>query len=212
MSEHLTAPSPGDALEAVADIAHLLAEATFEDILSMTPGLVIRAVPVASRAELRVTRPGHTRPSTSSAERVAGPAAASVPANTHVLSFPISLQDLPHAGELLLSTQAVGGFEGVAAVTADLLGRQVEAALNRAHAREAVVRLQAGLAGNRDLGVAIGLVMASRGLDREAAFEVLRGICRDSGRGVAEIAADLIQAAESGSRRRPLRLVGDPQV
>ena len=212
MSEHPTTPSPGDALEAVADAAQLLADATFDDILTMTPGLVLRAIPVASRAELRVTRPGQTRPSTSSAEREPTPAAASVPPNTHVLSLRISLLDRPRAGELVLSTQAVEGFEPIAAMTADILGSQVETALDRAHAREAVGRLQAGLASNRDIGVAIGLVMASRGLDREAAFDVLRDISVDSGRGLADVAADLIQVGESGSQRPPLRLVGDPQV
>lgn len=79
--------------------------------------------------------------------------------------------------------------------------------MGRAHARETAGHLQAGLASNRDIGVAIGRVMASQQLDRDAAFEVLRGISQNTNRKLADIAAHVIHVGESGTQPPRLRLV-----
>ena len=192
--------------------SRLLAGASFEQILVMSPALAIRAIPLTDRAELRVTRPGDPGVAASTADRDATrPGAVSRP-GSHVVCLPIALRDRAGAGELRLFTGATGGFDAAAVVVAEIVASQIEAALDQAFVdgnpgpawgNEATM----GRRRSYDTGVATGLVMASHGLDREAAYEVLRGIGQNTNRTVAEVAAQLIQVAESGAHPPQLRLV-----
>lgn len=204
------ASDPNDAREIAAGLKRLLADASFDDILAMTPALVLQAVPLATWAELQVTRPGRRRPVTSSAERNNRPAVALVPPHTRVLALQICLEGDAKAGILRLSTQSSEGFAGTAALTAATLTSQVESALGRAHVLEKAIHLQAGLANDRDIGVAVGLVMASHVLDREAALEVLRDVSHRTNRTLADIAALVIQVGESGTQ--PTATAKKPKV
>ncbi|MGA8979127.1 MAG: hypothetical protein WB473_08425 [Pedococcus sp.] len=197
------------ALEAEAAFARLLHDVAFDDIVAMAPALVLQALPVATAALLQVTRPGSTSQVTTSADRCRSSAAPVSPARTQVLALRICLEDRPDAGVLRLSTRSAHGFRGATAVTAAVLTGQLESALDRAHARENVQRPQLGPDGDLDLGVAVGLVMASQQLDREAALELLHGISLHAGLSVADIAAHVIRIGESGSHSKRLRLV-DP--
>ena len=114
----------------------LLADASFDDIVAMAPVLVLQALPVATCAELSVTRPGQRRPIFSSANRPTGSAVAAVPANTRILALQICLEEQPDAGVLRLSTRGAAGFEGAAAVTAAVLASLLESALDHAVASE----------------------------------------------------------------------------
>lgn len=66
-----------------------------------------------------------------------------------------------------------------------------------------------GIAEGRDIGVVIGLVMASRELDRDAAFAVLQSISHETNRQRTDIAALVLAIAESGVSSTSLRSV-DP--
>ena len=58
-------------------------------------------------------------------------------------------------------------------------------------------QLQRALDNERDISIAIGIVMMQYHLDRRAAFELLRKNARSQSRGLADIAKDVIQASEA---------------
>jgi hypothetical protein len=195
VSEDLHGSASGSALDAVVDMARLLANASFDDVMSAAPALVLRALPRTTRVELRVTRPGRAHPVTSSADRHPGPTLAVAPVDSHVVSLRIALQDHPYAGALVLSTAAPDGVLGAAEVTADLVAIQVEGALDRAYCREALEDLKDAMSSYRDIGVAVGLVMARQGFDRRAALEVLHVRSVETERTLASIAVEVITEA-----------------
>jgi response regulator NasT len=78
---------------------------------------------------------------------------------------------------------------------------EVHAALARASElqdlRQTREHLQAALDGERDISVAVGLLMVQRQLARQAAFEVLRQSARQQRRRMVWVAADLIHEFEA---------------
>jgi hypothetical protein len=210
VSEHSAPTSISRGLAAVAGTSRLLASSSFEDVLAMTPALALRAVPTTARAEFWVARNGAARTITSVADRGRDGAAGAGHRYPHVACLPIAVLDRADAGELRLFTSAAEGFDGGAVMVAEVLASTIEAALDRAVLRDDPGHLQEKLAADQDIGVATGLVMASRGVDRQAAYQVLCGISRDQQRRVADVAAELIRAGESGAQRPRLRLVGAP--
>ncbi|WJW75425.1 response regulator [Thiohalobacter sp. IOR34] len=86
-------------------------------------------------------------------------------------------------------------------VDAERLAPSIEAALHRAaelqKLRDAENHLNTALESNRLTSTAIGLIMERYCLTREAAFEMLRSQARSQRRKLAEIAGDLVQAAET---------------
>ncbi len=62
--------------------------------------------------------------------------------------------------------------------------------------RDAADRLAGAVQSNRDISVAVGLLMARSGLTRDEAFERLRKHCRDEGLKMRDMAARLIAADE----------------
>jgi response regulator NasT len=77
----------------------------------------------------------------------------------------------------------------------------VEAALTRAaelrKLREAGVQLAAALGSDREIGMAMGILMERRGLDRRQAFETLRAAARAQQRKLREVAAEVVRAIET---------------
>ena len=80
------------------------------------------------------------------------------------------------------------------------LAPTIEAALARAadlrKLGETGSQLQTALKENREVSVAVGLLMERRRLDRQQAFDALRAIARSQRRKIGEVANDLIAAAE----------------
>jgi response regulator NasT len=76
----------------------------------------------------------------------------------------------------------------------------IEAALTRAaeirKLRESEAQLNAALAGSREIGMVVGLLMQRDLLDRTKAFELLRNHARSQRRPVAEVASGLLESAE----------------
>lgn len=58
------------------------------------------------------------------------------------------------------------------------------------------VQLQTALNENREISMAVGLLMERRGLDRKQAFECLRTMARSRRRKINEVAAEILSAAE----------------
>lgn len=77
----------------------------------------------------------------------------------------------------------------------------IEAALTRARdlakLRQSEEQLTTALAGNREISMAIGLLMIRDRMNREQAFETLRGNARAQRRPVVDVARELLSSAEN---------------
>lgn len=197
--------SPGRALDAVTETARMLTGASLDDVVATAPVLVLRALSCATRVDLTVTLPGRAQPVTASASHDAGPAMSVAPGDSRVLALQLALHDLPGTGTLVVSTSAAEGFVGISALAAELLAVQVESSLDRAYCRELIEGFIDVIHTERDLGVAVGILMATRGLTRDAALGVLHELSTGSGIGV--VAAELIAHATPGEAPTQLRLV-----
>lgn len=89
----------------------------------------------------------------------------------------------------------------------DRLIPAVEAALARSgdarRLRETSRQLQTALDGDRDTSIAIGIIMERRRLSRQEAFELIRGHARSERRKLAELAREVVLAAETLNMATP---------
>ena len=77
--------------------------------------------------------------------------------------------------------------------------------LSQAMARDRADNLLRALRSNREIGVAIGILMHQQRLTREQAFDVLRVASQHSNRRLADVAADVADTGTLELRRRPGR-------
>ncbi|MEO7069154.1 MAG: GAF and ANTAR domain-containing protein [Nostocoides sp.] len=77
-----------------------------------------------------------------------------------------------------------------------LLATHASLAVSAQLAHEEVGNLQQALQSNRDIGVAIGVLMARHGLTRDQAFDLLRVASQDRNRKLVDIAADVAESGE----------------
>ena len=77
-----------------------------------------------------------------------------------------------------------------------------------AAAHEQIAHLKAAVDSNREIGTAIGILMAQERLTNEQAFERLRRASQDSHRKLRDIAADVV---DSGSLPEPSARARDPR-
>lgn len=124
--------------------------------------------------------------------------AARLSAETAVPFMFLSVQDAAETVKKAASHGAVGYL--VKPVEAAQVTPAVEAALARAdeikRLRRSEVNLTAALAAGRETSMAVGLLMARFGSDRDTAFEVLREHARAGRRKINEVATELLQAEE----------------
>ena len=77
----------------------------------------------------------------------------------------------------------------------------IEAALTRAREigklRQSEEQLTTALAGNREISMAVGLLMMRDRMNREQAFDTLRGNARAQRRPIGEVAKELLSSAEN---------------
>jgi response regulator NasT len=89
----------------------------------------------------------------------------------------------------------------------------LETALSRAAEiralREKEGQLTTALGGSRDVSVAIGLLMERHHVDREEAFEALRGRARSARRPLADVAREILESSENLNSYK--KLTGSPR-
>lgn len=90
-----------------------------------------------------------------------------------MLSYRLYLDDEVH-GALNLYSRRPRAFDDHAVTVGAILAGHATLALSHSRDRQQRRHLSEALASNRDIGVAIGILMASRGLSRDQAFDVLR--------------------------------------
>lgn len=96
------------------------------------------------------------------------------------------------AGLNLYSTRAAA-FDSDTAVIGTLITTHGAAAITAAAAREQVGHLGRALASNRDIGVAMGILMAQHKVTREQAFDLLRVASQHSNRKIVDISDEVIR-------------------
>lgn len=97
------------------------------------------------------------------------------------------------SGALNLFSDTPGGLDKASVDQGIVLASFVTVALMAAHERRAADTLRAGLASNREIGMAIGLMMAFHKISDEAAFAMLRTASQEMNIKLAEVARQVVQ-------------------
>ena len=112
-----------------------------------------------------------------------------------MLAYRLSLEVDGTLGGLNLYSTRPDAFGDEAVAVGFLLAAHGALAVNAALNRERAEQLQQALESNRDIGVALGVLMAERKVTRERAFDLLRLASQHGNRKLHEIA---LQVAETG--------------
>jgi hypothetical protein len=95
-------------------------------------------------------------------------------------------------GALNLFSDTPGALNEASVDQGIVLASFVTIALLAAHERRAAVTLRAGLASNREIGKAVGLMMAFHKISDQAAFEMLRSASQEMNIKLAEVARQVV--------------------
>jgi hypothetical protein len=101
--------------------------------------------------------------------------------------------DRRKAGALNLFSDVPGLLDVVSADAGALLASFASVALAGAADRDLATTLGAGLQSNREIGTAIGLLMAAHGISADAAFATLRAASSQMNRKLADIAREVVR-------------------
>jgi transcriptional regulator with GAF, ATPase, and Fis domain len=96
------------------------------------------------------------------------------------------------SGALNLFSESPGGLDNTSVDQGIVLASFVTVALLAAHERKTAETLRAGLASNREIGKAIGLMMAFHKISDEEAFAMLRSASQDMNIKLAEVARQVV--------------------
>jgi len=107
-------------------------------------------------------------------------------------------------GALNLYSTAAYAFDAQATATACLYATHAAIALSAARDRQVCDELQAAVQSNREIGMALGITMATLRVTPQQALDRLRTVSRRSNRRLHEIALDVIETGQPPEgRRRP---------
>jgi GAF domain-containing protein len=109
------------------------------------------------------------------------------------------LVDDHKVGALNLFSDTPGGFTEESVNEGAVVTSFMSVALLAAHKKQAAASLRAGLESNREIGKAVGLMMAFHKVDDQAAFDMLRKASQDMNIKLAEVARQFV--AHHNSRR-----------
>jgi GAF domain-containing protein len=112
------------------------------------------------------------------------------------------IHDGRKAGALDLFSDTIGGLAGHSVDEASVLAAFATIALAGVQQRDRADNLALALDSNREIGKAVGLLMASHKLTDEQAFNVLKKTSQDMNRKLAEIAVEYV-ARESAASATP---------
>jgi hypothetical protein len=113
-----------------------------------------------------------------------------------MLSFRMFFEDDEYVAALNLYSMLPGAFDEQSCLTGLALSTFGSIAVTSTRRQERVVNLERALDSNRDIGVAIGVLMALHKITREQAFDLLRMASQAKHRKVRDLARDV---AETGT-------------
>ena len=117
-----------------------------------------------------------------------------------MLSFRLFLEDDDRIAGLNLYSTATAAFDGHSELIGTLMATHGALAVQAAAAREHVAQLERALLTSRDIGTAMGVLMARYKITRSQAFDLLRVASQNTNRKLAEIAAEV---ADTGALELP---------
>src|SRR5262245_26453172 len=107
------------------------------------------------------------------------------------------LLDGDKVGALNLFSDTPGGLTEQSADTSAVIASFASVALMAIRAREEAATLRQGLQSNREIGKAVGLLMAAHHISGESAFELLRSTSQELNMKLVHVAAQVVQGQES---------------
>jgi hypothetical protein len=111
-----------------------------------------------------------------------------------VLSIRMVLDEDDADAALNIYGTAVDAFTPDSRTIATLLAIHGGVAVSRVIAQEKVVNLQRALESNREIGMAMGVLMSKHKFTREQAFDTLRIASQGSGRKLYDVASDVVES------------------
>jgi GAF domain-containing protein len=120
-----------------------------------------------------------------------GPAAAEAVGVRSVLSIRLALDDADAMAGLNLYSYQRGAFDVRAQDVAMLLATHAGVIVSRQLVREKATQLETALTTNREIGLAMGVLMSSHKITRDEAFTMLRIASQRSNRKVRDIATEV---------------------
>jgi len=124
-----------------------------------------------------------------------------------MLSFRLFLEDDDLIAGLNLYSTGKDVFDDDALTVGTVLATHGALAISAAAARERAAHLQQALLTNREIGVAMGVLMNQHKITRSAAFDLLRVASQNTNRKLAEIATEV---ADTGILHLPGQPAGKP--
>ena len=106
---------------------------------------------------------------------------------------------------LNLYSDVTDAFDAHTRWAGTLLATHAAWAVSLALTQQRAQNLEAALRSNREIGTAIGVLMAQHKLTRDQAHELLRVASQDSNRKLAELATEVVETGELSLPRRPAR-------
>ena len=107
------------------------------------------------------------------------------------------LLDGDKIGALNLFADVPGGLTEKSADTGAVIASFASVALMAIRAREEAATLRQGLSSNREIGKAVGLLMAAHHINGQEAFELLRNTSQELNMKLAQVASQVIEGQES---------------
>jgi transcriptional regulator with GAF, ATPase, and Fis domain len=107
------------------------------------------------------------------------------------------LLDGDKIGALNLFADGPGGLTERSADTGAVIASFASVALMAIRAREEAATLRQGLSSNREIGKAVGLLMAAHHISGQEAFELLRNTSQELNMKLAQVASQVIEGQES---------------
>jgi hypothetical protein len=122
-----------------------------------------------------------------------------------MLSFRLFLQG-DTMGALNLYSRRPAAFDEHTRAVGTVLAAHAAVALSAARSRERAVELQDALGSNREIGMAMGILMGRSGVTQDEAFALLRRASQQLHRKLREVAAEVVDTgALPGRTLRPPR-------
>jgi GAF domain-containing protein len=125
-----------------------------------------------------------------------GPAARATTGAVSMMSHRLFLEDSDTIGALNLYSRKPAAFAELELTALDDLATHCAIALATAAEREQNQHLRAALETNRDIGVAVGILMASKLVTKQQAFDALRITSQHTHRKLHLVALDVIETGE----------------
>jgi hypothetical protein len=133
---------------------------------------------------------------------VFGPRAAETTGVLSMLSLSMLSEDDDHRTGLNFYSSTPNAFTDQSRLIGLILAAHGALTLTRLHQRDRIENLTRALASNRNIGTAVGIVMASHKLTQAQAFDLLRVASQHGHRKLADVATEIV---ETGTLELPQR-------